>query len=78
MRLAADCLHDRWRDDWIQQAVIDRAATLGLTAYAIAKATGWAVSEQHIQDYLRRKKSMGSHKLQHVLAVLKLRLTIDD
>jgi hypothetical protein len=61
--------------DWIQSAVIARAAKLNLTAYAIAKLTDGAVSEDHVKDYLERRKSMGSHKLQHVLAVLGLALT---
>lgn len=58
--------------DWIQAAVIARAAELDLTAYAIAKATGGKVSEDHVRDYLTQRKSMGSHKLQHVLDVLGL------
>jgi hypothetical protein len=58
--------------DWIQQAVIARAKALGLTAYRIAQMTDGAVSEDHVQAYLTRRKSMGSHKLQHVLRVLDL------
>lgn len=58
--------------DWIQSAVIARAAKLDLTSYAIAKLTGGAVSEDHVRDYLTRRKSMGSHKLQHCLRVLGL------
>ena len=61
--------------DWIQEAVIARAADLKLTAYEVAKRTGSAVSEQHVRDYLTRTKSMGSHKLQHVLRVLDLKVT---
>ena len=51
------------RQDWIQERVSARARELGLTASAIAKATGDAVSENHIRCYLAREKSMGSHKL---------------
>jgi hypothetical protein len=58
------------RYDWLQSAVIARAAALKLTAYAIAKLTDGKVSEDHVKDYLLRRKSMGSHKLQHVLRVL--------
>jgi hypothetical protein len=58
--------------DWIQETVIQRAATLGLTAYKVAQATGGAVSEEHVRNYLQRRKSMGSHKLQHVLDALGL------
>ena len=64
--------------DWVQAAVIRRAEKLGLTSYAIAKASGGAVSEDHVCDYLTRRKSMGSHKLQHVLKALGLRLVADD
>jgi len=60
--------------DWIQSAVIAEAKRQGLTAYAIAKATDSSVSEDHVRAYLTRKKSMGSHKLQHVLRVLKFDL----
>lgn len=63
-------------EDWLQDKVIARAAHLGLTAYAIAKATGGKVSEDHIQAYLTRKKSMGSHKLQHVLTALGLQVAL--
>jgi hypothetical protein len=45
---------------------------LGLTAHAIAKAARGRVSENHVHDYLTRRKSMGSQELQHVLAVLGL------
>ncbi|MFA5058769.1 MAG: hypothetical protein WC485_11695 [Opitutaceae bacterium] len=74
LREAADYFHDHGREDWIQAAVIARAAERSLSAHAIAQATGWAVSDDHVQAYLQRRKSMGSHKLQHVLAVLKLEI----
>lgn len=63
--------------DWIQERVIAQAAELELTAYAIAQQTEGAVSEDHVRDYLTRRKSMGSHKLQHVLKVLGLKLICD-
>lgn len=56
--------------DTMQEAVIARARDLDLTAYAIAKATEGAVSEDHVKKYLDRRSSMGSHKLQHVIRVL--------
>ena len=56
--------------DWLQDAVIDRAKKLGVTAYWIAKQTAGAVSNDHVMAYLSRRKSMGSHKLQHVLRTL--------
>jgi hypothetical protein len=61
--------------DWVQARVIERAAELGLTAYAIAQRTEGAVSEDHVRAYLTKSKSMGSHKLQHVLRVLGLTIT---
>jgi len=69
-------MHDDKQDD-IQDAVIARAAELGLTAYAIAAATRTdlhprGVSERHVREYLGRRASMGSHRLQHVLRVLGL------
>lgn len=60
--------------DQIQETVIARAAKLGLSGYAIAQLTGKLVSERHIQDYLARRSSMGSHKLQHILRVLTLKI----
>ena len=60
--------------DWIQDTVIARAKSLGLSAYAIARATDGRVSEDHIRGYLTRQSSMGSHKLQHVIAALGLRI----
>lgn len=60
--------------DWIQGRVIARVLELGLSSYEIAKRTDGRVSEDHVRDYLTRRKSMGSHKLQHVLAVLGLEL----
>lgn len=63
---------DKPQADWIQARVIARAEEMELSAYAIAKATNGAVSEDHVRDYLTRRKSMGSHKLQHVLRVLQL------
>lgn len=62
--------------DWVQDAVIARAAELGLTAYALAKASG--VSQTHVRDYLSRNKTMGSHLLQQVLRVLRLKITPEE
>lgn len=72
MREAGDCFFRYHRRDLVQEAVIARAEQLGLTAYAIAKLTGGAVSPDHVKDYLERRKSMGSHKLQHVLTAIGL------
>lgn len=56
--------------DWLQLAVIARVAARRLSSYRLSQMTGGAVSEDHIRAYLTRKKSMGSHKLQHVLRAL--------
>lgn len=61
-------------NDKIQDIVIKRASQLHLTSYAIAQLTGGEVSEDHVRAYLTHRKSMGSHKLQHVLKALKLRV----
>lgn len=58
--------------DWIQDRVIARADELQLNANEIATRTNGAVSDDHVRDYLNRKKSMGSHKLAPVLRVLGL------
>lgn len=77
VREAGDFFAAHVRADWIQRACIARARSLGLTAYAVAKATGGAVSENHVRGYLAGEKSMGSHKLQHVLRVLGLTVAVD-
>ena len=74
VRQAGDFFAANARKDWIQEAVIFRARELGLNSLAISKAIGGAVSDDHVRAYLTREKSMGSHKLQHVLSVLGLRL----
>lgn len=76
MREAGDYFAANFRRDWIQEAVIARAEALGLTSYEIAKRTFGAVSEDHVRDFITRRKSMGSHKLQHVLRVLGMSVTV--
>lgn len=78
MREAGDYYAKHRLDDWVQRACVVRADRLGLTAYAIAKATGGAVSDDHVKDFLAGRHSMGSHKLQHVLRVLGLELKVGD
>lgn len=60
--------------DTIRELVIRRAESLGMTAYAIAKASGGKVRERQVRRYLRRECSLGSG-LQHVLKVLGLEIT---
>lgn len=63
--------------DWVQERVIARAAELGLTAYAVAQSVAEHVSASHVYDYLARRKSMGSHKLAHLLTALRLTIIAD-
>lgn len=77
-RKAGDFFAANAHRDWVQEVVIARAAALGLTAHAIAKRTGDAVSEDHIVAYLKRRASMGSHKLQHVLRAIGVTLASGD
>lgn len=72
MREVGDYFAAAERRDWVQDRVIARAQELGLTAYALSQATGGAVSPEHVKNYLERRASMGSHKLQHVLRALRL------
>jgi len=73
-REAGDYFAAHLRDDWIQAAVIARAEEMKMTSYEIARRTGWAISEDHVRVYLTKDKSMGSHKLQHVLSVLGMKI----
>jgi hypothetical protein len=70
------------RADWVQARVIERAKELGwprsLSSYEIAKRSDGGVSEDHVHAYLTRSKSMGSHKLQHVLTALGLTLAAEE
>lgn len=60
--------------DTILSAVKARAEKLGMSSYAIAKATGDVVSEDAVRKYLTGKQSLGSDRLSLVLAVVGLRL----
>lgn len=60
------------RKDWIQQIVKGRAESLGLSAVAIAKATGGKVSHDQIGRYLAGTGSISSQKLQYVFSALQL------
>lgn len=77
MRETGDYFAANRRRDWIQDCVIERSRELGLNARMIRDATGGAVSENHLHDYLSRRASMGSHKLAAVLRVLGLRIEIE-
>lgn len=58
--------------DPIRDAVIRRAAELGLTAYAIARDSGGAVNEDTVRAYLTGRKDMTGRRLGAVLRVLGL------
>jgi hypothetical protein len=62
--------------DAIQSACIARMEALDLNPNRVAELLDGRVSRAHVCDYLSRRSSMGSHKLQHLLAVLGLRLTV--
>jgi hypothetical protein len=64
--------------DAIQEACIQRAAELGISHSQIATELGDLISADHTLDYLSRRKSMGSHLLQHLLARLGLTVTTAD
>lgn len=52
-----------------------QARRLGLSAYAVAKATQGKVSDDHVAAFFAGRKEMGSHRLDAVLAVLGLEVT---
>lgn len=57
--------------DTIQDALIDQMAKLGLNPNKVAEMLDGQVSRSHVCDYLTRRASIGSHKLQHVISALK-------
>lgn len=64
------------KGDWIQERVIARATELGLTAYALAKATASGVTENAVKDYLERRCTMSTRKLQHLFRALGLTVSV--
>lgn len=60
--------------DWIREAVIRRVAELELTAYAVSKRSGGAVTAEHVRRFLTRQAGMASGKLSHVLRAVGLDL----
>lgn len=63
------------KHDTIRAAVLDAAARHGMTAYAIAKATNGAVSDDMLRLYFVGKSSLTSEKLSAVFAVFGLKVT---
>lgn len=67
---------DRLRDD-IQDQVIARAAEFGWDADRLDVETAGRIGAEHIRGFLARERSMGSHKLQHLLRALRGRIVWD-
>lgn len=61
--------------DAIQDQCIARMESLGLNPNQVAEQLDGRVSRSHVCDYLTRRASIGSHKLQHLLDVLGLRVS---
>lgn len=64
--------------DHIQNQCIERMEQLGLNPNQIAETLDGKVSRSHVCDYLTRRASMGSHKLQHVLTALSLKILPEE
>lgn len=60
--------------DWIQEACIRRMIELGLNAERVADLVAGHIERDHAVKYLTRRAPMVSHKLQHLLAALRLRI----
>lgn len=63
--------------DSIQDICIARMESLQLNPNKVAEMLP-AMSRTHVCDFLSRRKSMGSHKLQHLMAVLGGRIVFDE
>ncbi len=61
--------------DAIQERCIAQMRSLGLNPNQVAEQLDGKVSRSHVCDYLTRRASMGSHKLQWVLQVLNLKVS---
>lgn len=58
--------------DWIQEACIKRMIELHITPEVVAARVERHVNTDHAVKYLTRRAPMVSHKLQHLLAALRL------
>lgn len=63
--------------DTIQEQCIARMKELGLNPNQVAERLP-NMSRTHVCDYLSRRSSMGSHKLQHLLKILQLEIQPKD
>ena len=75
-RWAQEAAHGMGKgSDAIQDLCIARMTELGLNPNQVAERLDGQVSRTHVCDYLTRRASIGSHKLQHLLVVLQLAIT---
>lgn len=56
--------------DPLQEALIRRMKAAGTNPNQVAEQLAGKVSRSHVCDYLTRRKSMGSHKVWHLIALL--------
>ena len=60
--------------DSIQERCIAQMLKLGMNPNQVADAVEGKIARSHVCDFLTRRASIGSHKLQHLLPVLKLEI----
>lgn len=60
--------------DDIQERCIAAMLRLGMNPNQVADAVADHIARSHVCDFLTRRSGMGSHKLQHLFAVLRLRI----
>lgn len=60
--------------DAIQERCIKSMIRLGMNPNQVADAVEGKIARSHVCDFLTRRASIGSHKLQHLLPVLKLKI----
>ena len=60
--------------DEIQATIIRRMESLGMNPNQVAEMVEGKVSRGHVCDYLTRKSGMGTHKAQHLMKALGLKI----
>ena len=60
--------------DEIQSTIIKRMESLGMNPNQVAEMVEGKVSRGHVCDYLTRKSGMGTHKAQHLMKALGLKI----
>jgi predicted transcriptional regulator len=61
-------------NDFIQRRIASRAETLGMTAYAIAKAIAKGPTEETVKRYLAGRSALNSRYVSAICRVLELDL----